>query len=135
MLNKVQIIGRIVKDLELRKTSNGTSVLNMTVVTSEKFKDKSGQQKETSEFHNVVVYNVLAENIAKYKTKGELIYIEGKLGTRSWEDNGQKRYKTEITAFSAVFFPGNSSGEGKSKSSESQQDDIPSYDDMDDLPF
>lgn len=97
-LNKVQIIGRLGKDPEVRTIPSGNKVANFSIATSEKFKDKSGQLQEKTEWHNIVIWGKLAEIIEKYVRKGSLIYLEGKLETRSWDDQatGQKKYKTEI---------------------------------------
>ena len=95
-VNKVVLIGRMGKDPELRRTQSGTAVTSFSLATSEKFKDKQGQQQEETEWHNCSVWNKAAEIIAQYCKKGSMIYVEGKLKTRSWEDNGVKKYATDI---------------------------------------
>ena len=95
-VNKVVLIGRMGKDPELRRTQSGTAVASFSLATSEKFKDKQGQQQEETEWHNCSVWNKAAEIIAQYCKKGSMIYVEGKLKTRSWEDNGVKKYATDI---------------------------------------
>lgn len=104
MLNKVQIIGRLGKDPELRQMQSG-SVCNLTVATDEGYMDRNtGQRIEKTEWHRVVVFNKSAENVAKFLTKGSLVYVEGKLSTRKWQDqNGQDRYTTEIRADRVQF--------------------------------
>lgn len=99
-VNKVFLIGNAGKDPEIRYTSNGDAVANLTIATSETWKDKhSGEQQEKTEWHRVVVWRQLAEIVGKYVRKGSKIYIEGKLETRKWQDNqGQDRYTTEIVA-------------------------------------
>jgi single-strand DNA-binding protein len=98
-LNKVTLIGNLGKDPEVRKMQSGDSVVNFTIATSESWRDKnSGERKEKTEWHNIVVFN---EGIAKvaeqYLKKGMKVYVEGALQTRSWEDNaGVKKYTTEI---------------------------------------
>ncbi|MCP4255960.1 MAG: single-stranded DNA-binding protein [Planctomycetes bacterium] len=97
-VNKVILIGNLGRDPELRKTPGGASVTDFSIATTEKFTDKQGQRQESTEWHNIVVWNQQAETAAQYLRKGSSVYIEGKLKTRSWDDNGQKRYKTEIVA-------------------------------------
>ena len=98
-LNKVMLIGNVGKDPEPRHLENGTMFVPITVATTERYKDRNGEVKEQTEWHNVVCWRGLAEVVEKYVRKGTQIYIEGKLRSRSWEDqNGQKRYITEIVA-------------------------------------
>ena len=94
-LNKVQLIGLVGKDPEVRE-ANGTKVASFTLATSERYKDRNGEYQTTTEWHNLVCWRQ-ADYVEKYITKGALIYVEGKLRTRSWDDqNGNKRYVTEI---------------------------------------
>jgi single-strand DNA-binding protein len=97
-LNKVELIGRLGKDPEVKKLTNGSSVANFSVATSEVWKDKrSGEKQEKTEWHNIVVWNEKTiEFIEKYLAKGDLVRIEGKIQTRSWEKDGEKKYATEI---------------------------------------
>ena len=96
-LNKVQIIGRITQDIEVRQTPNGNSVTTLSVATNRNWTDGSGMKQEQVEFHNVVLWGKLAEIAGQYLGKGRKIYIEGRLQTRSWEaQDGSKRYRTEI---------------------------------------
>lgn len=95
-INKVILIGRLGKDPEVRNLDNGNSVANFTVATSESYKDKSGERKETTEWHNVVLWGKVAEIAQQYLHKGDQVYIEGKLTTRKWEKDGQTRYITEV---------------------------------------
>ncbi|NTW49720.1 MAG: single-stranded DNA-binding protein [Chlorobiales bacterium] len=97
-LNKVMLIGHLGSDPEMRVTPNGHSVVNFTLATNESFKDQSGEMKERTEWHRIVVWGKLAEICKQYLKKGKQIYIEGKLQTRSWDDqkSGEKRYMTEI---------------------------------------
>ena len=100
-VNKVIIIGNLGKDPEVRFMPNGGAVANITVATSESWKDKqTGEQKEKTEWHNIVMYNRLAEIAGEYLKKGSKIYLEGSLQTSKWTDQqtGQDRYKTEIKA-------------------------------------
>lgn len=96
-MNRVQLLGNLAKDPELRKTTNGNSVVNFCIVTSSRYKDQSGAWTDKSEFHNCVCFGAKGEAIAKFFHKGSKICIEGELQTRSWNDkNGQKRYTTEV---------------------------------------
>lgn len=97
-LNKVQVIGNVGQDPEIRYMPSGGAVANLTIATSEKWKDKnSGEQKEETEWHKIAVFGKLAEIIGEYVRKGSKIYIEGKLKTRKWTDQqGQEKYTTEI---------------------------------------
>lgn len=97
-VNKVHLIGRTGKDPEVRYAGE-TPVATFTLATSEKYKDKSGQYQESTEWHNIVAWRGLAEVAEKYITKGKEIYVEGKIKTRSYDDkDGNKRYITEIVA-------------------------------------
>lgn len=98
-VNKVILIGHIGRDPETRYLPSGGAVTNITVATSESWKDKqSGQQQERTEWHKVVFFNKLAEIAGEYLKKGSKVYIEGSLRTRSYEKDGQKHYVTEIVA-------------------------------------
>lgn len=96
-LNKVMLIGNVGGDPEVRYRQNGTAFANITLATSESWKDKqTGQQQERTVWHRVVFSGKLAEIVGQYVTKGQQLYIEGKLRTREWENDGIKRYTTEI---------------------------------------
>lgn len=96
MINKALLIGNIGSDIEHRDAQNG-SMAKFSLATSEAWTDKSGERKETTEWHKVVVFGKLADIVGQYYKKGNKVYVEGKLQTRSWEgDDGQKRYTTEI---------------------------------------
>jgi len=104
MLNKAMIIGRLGKEPEIRYTQAGVPVVSLAIATSENYVDKVGNKQEKTEWHTVVFFNRLAELCAEYLSKGSLIYIEGSLQTRSWEDKeGQKRYTTEIRGMRLQF--------------------------------
>ena len=111
-VNKVILIGNLGKDPELKHTSGGTAVATFTVATNERFKDKNGDWQDRTEWHNVVLWQRLAEIAAEYLKKGRSVYVEGRLQTRSWEDKqGQKRYTTEIVASDLVLLGGGGRGE------------------------
>lgn len=98
MINKVILLGRLGKDPEIRATQDGKEIANLTIATSESWKDKNGERKEKTEWHRVVLFSDGLVNVAKaYLKKGALVYIEGKLQTRKWTDqSGQEKYSTEI---------------------------------------
>ncbi|MBH75997.1 MAG: single-stranded DNA-binding protein [Flavobacteriales bacterium] len=99
-LNKVTLIGRLGQDPEIREVGM-SKVANFSVATDESYTDKSGNKVEKTEWHKIVMWNKPAETAERYLKKGSLVYIEGKLETRSWEnDSGEKRYSTEIKSFS-----------------------------------
>lgn len=96
-INKVILVGRLGKDPEVRYIPNGGAVANLQVATSESWRDKqTGEIREQTEWHRVVLFGKLAEVAGEYLRKGAQVYIEGQLRTRSWEDNGITRYVTEI---------------------------------------
>ena len=122
MINKAIIVGNLGRDPEVKYTQNGTAVCNFSVATTYKAKDK----EPTTEWHKVVAWGRLAEICGEYLTKGSQVYIEGRLQTRSWDDqDGNKRYTTEIVASEMKML----GGKGKSDNAPEQQPD------SDDIPF
>jgi len=113
-INKVILIGNLGKDPEVRYMPSGSAVTNVTVATSENWKDKqTGEKQERTEWHNVVFFNRLAEIAGEYLKKGSKVYIEGSLRTRKWQDkNGQDRYTTEIVANEMQMLDSRGGGEG-----------------------
>ena len=98
-VNKVILVGRLGRDPETRFTGGGQAVANFTLATDSTYKDRSGERQKKTEWHRIVVWSKLAEICQQYLKKGSLIYIEGRLQTREWEDkSGQKRTTTEIVA-------------------------------------
>lgn len=96
-VNKVILVGNLGQDPEVRYMPNGNAVANITVATSESWKDQSGQKQERTEWHRVVMFGKLAEITGEYLRKGSQVYLEGKLQTRKWKDqSGQDRYSTEV---------------------------------------
>lgn len=123
-VNKVILIGNLGRDPEIRYTPNGLAVANITIATSEVWKDKqSGENQERTEWHRIVMYQRLAEIAGEYLRKGAKIFIEGRLQTRKWQDKntGQDRYTTEIIADSLQML------DGKGGSSASTNESTPSY--------
>lgn len=104
-LNKAMVFGNLTRDPELRALPNGTQVCAMGLATNRVWNDKDGQKQEQTEYHNVTVFGRQAENCAKYLTKGNGAYVEGRLQTRSWEKDGVKQYRTEIIADTVQFGP------------------------------
>jgi single-strand DNA-binding protein len=118
-LNRVMLIGRLTRDPELRYTPSGTAVCNIALATNRYGSDPAtGERKEFTDYHDVVVWNQgtrkLAETTAQYLQKGRLVYVEGRLQTRSWDDaqSGQKRYKTEVNANDVQFLDSTGRQEG-----------------------
>lgn len=96
-LNKVQVIGNLGRDPEIRYTGDNRAIANLTVASTENWKDQSGQRQEKTEWHRIVMFGPLAEVAEKYLKKGDSAYFEGKIQTRKWEDKeGNERYTTEI---------------------------------------
>jgi single-strand DNA-binding protein len=129
MLNKVQLIGRVGKDPEIKHLESGSSVANFTLATSEKYTNKKGEKVENTEWHSIVAWNKLAEIIEKYIEKGDLIYIEGKLTYRKYEGkDGETKYITEIKADGLEMLS------GKSKQNKPEPS-LPDNEPSDDLPY
>ena len=113
-INKVILVGNLGKDPEVRYTADSRAIANITIATSEQWKDKNtGQTNEKTEWHRVVMFNRLGEIAGEYLKKGSQVYIEGKLQTRKWQDqNGQDRYTTEIVANEMQMLGGRGGGGG-----------------------
>lgn len=107
-INKVILIGRLGRDPEISYTASGQAVARLTLATSEEWRDKaSGEKKERTEWHRIVVWGKQGENCSAYLAKGRQIYVEGRLQTREWDDkDGNKRYITEIVANNVTFLGG-----------------------------
>lgn len=105
-VNKVIIIGNLGADPEVKTVGQGMMVAQLRIATSENWTDKNGQKQERTEWHRVNVWGKQAEHCGKYLSKGRQVYVEGKLQTRSWEDNGQKKYATDIVASTVQFLGG-----------------------------
>ena len=113
-VNKVILVGNLGKDPEVKYTPQGTAVAKITLATNERFKDKSGEWQDRTEWHNVVLWQRLAEIAGEYLKKGSKIYVEGRLQTRSWDDKqtNQKKYMTEVVASDLVLLGGRGEGGG-----------------------
>lgn len=113
-VNKIILIGNLGKDPETRYLTNGDAVTNITVATTETWKDKSGEKVEKTEWHRVTLYRKLAEIAGEYLKKGRPVYIEGRLETRKWTDKaGVERYTTDIIASELKMLGGKPSGDGQ----------------------
>lgn len=129
-INKVILVGNCGGDPETRYMPSGGAVTNITVATSESWKDKqSGQQQERTEWHRVVFFNKLAEIAGEYLHKGSKVYIEGSLRTRQWEKDGVKRYTTEIVASEMQMLDSRGSGDyGNAGQAQAPQQGTPTSD-------
>lgn len=106
-MNKVILIGNLGANPEMRFTQGGQAVANLRIATTERYTDKNGQKQENTEWHRVVVFGKQAEIVGQYLTKGRKVCVEGRLQTRQWQDQqGQKRYSTEVVALHVEFIGG-----------------------------
>ncbi len=121
-LNRVQLLGNLGKDPDLRSTPSGMSVCSFSVATTDSYKDKDGAWKDITDWHNVVVWNKLAEIASNSLRKGSKVLVEGRLKTRSYEKDGVTRYITEVVADNIIFLESRSSSDPYS-SAASQFDD------------
>lgn len=137
-INKVILVGHLGKDPEVRHLEGGATVATFPLATSESY-TKDGKRVEQTEWHNIVLWRGLAEIAEKYLIKGKLVYIEGKIRTRSWDDkDGNKRYTTEIVADNLTMLGKKENGEGpadRTEASSKVMNDMVVEDPADDLPF
>ena len=143
-VNKVILIGNLGANPEMRFTQGGTAVANLRLATTERYKDKNGQQQEVTEWHRVVLFARLAELAGQYLAKGRQVYIEGRIRTQKWQDKqGQTRYTTEIVATTMQFLGGRGPGAERSMD-EPAEATVPADDSLpadfgggpdDDIPF
>ena len=105
-LNKAFLYGNLTRDPELRALPSGAQVASFGLATNRTYKDKNGQKQEATEFHNIVAFGRPAEVIAQYMKKGRPMFVEGRIQTRSWESDGQKKYRTEIVVDNFQFGDG-----------------------------
>jgi single-strand DNA-binding protein len=138
MVNKVILVGRLGKDPEVRYTPDGTMVTNFNLATDEQRKDKNGEKIQKTEWHKIVTWGKLAEICGNYLVKGKLVFVEGRIQTRSWEDKeGVKRYTTEIIASNMQML--DSKGQNKTGDASVDADAAASINDgsvpLDDVPF
>lgn len=134
-LNRVELIGNLGRDPEIRYTPGGTAVASFSLATSEKVKNKSGEWEVRTEWHNIVLYARLAEVAGEYLSKGKSVYLDGKLKTRKWQDrDGKDRYTTEIIGDKLLMLGSKTGsipdGSDDQPSSSQAHEDIP-HDDTD----
>ena len=144
-LNKVMLIGNLGKDPEVRYTTSGTAVASFSLATSERFKNRSGEWEDKTEWHNVTLWGRLAEIAGEYLAKGRTVFIEGRLQTRKWQDrDGRDRYTTEVVADKMQMLGGKGDGGGRQGSGKSSDDvgagasqgyEEPVFNPDDDIPF
>ncbi len=145
-LNRVTLIGRLGKDPELQRFESGAVKVTFSLATSESYMDREGIRREITEWHNIVMWRKLAEIAEQYLRKGNLVFLEGKLRTRSWDDQqGNKRYITEIECNNMIMLGGNrtdearpNTGAGAAVAAPTAQvvESTPEHtDEVDDLPF
>ena len=137
-VNKALIIGNLGQDPEIKYTQSGSPVANLSVATSERWKDKNtGEQKEQTEWHRVVVFGRLAEIAEQYLKKGSKVFIEGKIQTRDWEDaEGNKKYTTEVVAREMTMLDSRASTDSSASSSDNSAKDTAKDDNPEeDIPF
>jgi single-strand DNA-binding protein len=152
-LNKAMLIGNLGQDPEIKYSANGLAICNMSIATTERYRDREGMEQEKTEWHRVVAFDRLAEICGEYLKKGSQVYFEGQIQTRQWQDNdGNTRYTTEIRARDMMMLGGRSGGdmsrpsvpsasprpnrENPSNGAPTNQDSTTNYEDIDDdLPF
>ena len=104
-INKAIIAGRLTRDPEQKALPSGTAVCQFSLATNRFYKDQDGNRQESTDYHNIVVFGRQAETCGQYLKKGQIAFIEGRIQTRSWEQNGEKKYRTEIVADRVQFGP------------------------------
>lgn len=152
-LNKAMLIGNLGQDPEIKYSANGLPICNMSIATTERYRDREGLEQEKTEWHRVVAFDKLAEICSEYLKKGSQVYFEGQIQTRQWQDSdGNTRYTTEIRARDMMMLGGRSGGdmsrpsapsaspkprpEHGSNGASTNQDATTNYEDIDDdLPF
>ena len=142
-LNKVMLIGNVGNDPDVRTTSSGKSIANMSLATTRKWKDGSGEQKEKTEWHRLTVWGKLVDVVERYVKKGDRLYVEGRIEYSESESDGQKKYWTDVNVFKMVMLgsPGAGGQGGGGRGGGFQSDSSPAADPPpisetdDDLPF
>ena len=125
-VNKAILVGRLGRDPETRYTNSGNCVANFSLATDETYKDSSGEKQKKTEWHNIVVWGKQAEIAQQYLAKGSLLYVEGRIQSRKWEDReGKTRYTTEIVVSNFQMLDSRRQAETVPASAETQDEDIP----------
>ena len=109
-INKAMLFGNLTRDPELRALPSGMNVVNFSLATNRVYKDRDGKKQEQTDFHNVVVFGRQADIVNQYLKKGSSVFVEGRMQTRSWEKDGEKKYRTEVVADRVQFGPKGSGG-------------------------
>jgi single-strand DNA-binding protein len=136
VINKVILIGRLGADPEIRYTPSGAEVANFRIATSEMWTNKNGEKEERTEWHRIVAWRGLAKICGEYLSKGRLVYIEGKIRTRAWEDkDGNKRTTTEIEATEMKMLGGGGEAEKRTKEPDAAYAPPPPAKEEEDIPF
>lgn len=141
-INKAFLFGNLTRDPELKSLPSGSKVASFSIATNRVWKDASGNRQEGTEFHNIVVFGRQAETTSQYLKKGSSAFIEGRLQTRSWEQDGQKKYRTEIIAERVQFGPrSGGSASGASAPAKAPENEAPAIEypeediNPEDIPF
>lgn len=133
-INKVMIYGNLTRDPEKRALPSGQAVCSFAVATNRSYTDKDGKKQEQTEYHDVVAFGKLADVMGQWLKKGRPVYIEGRLQTRSWEQDGAKRYRTEIVADTFQFGADAGRGTTTSDSAPTHSDSAPAGSKLPDYP-
>jgi single-strand DNA-binding protein len=125
-VNRVTILGNVGKNPEVRAAPSGAIIANFSIATTDRYKDKAGEWKESTDWHNIASFGKLAEIVRDYVKKGSPVYVEGKLRTRSWEKDDQKQYRTEVIADNIVLLGSGKPSERavEAVEQEAEQDDL-----------
>jgi len=136
-LNQVQICGNVGQDPEVKQIGNNTTVCNLSIATTERWKDAQGEKQEKTEWHRITLWGKQAETAGRMIHKGDHVYVQGSLQTRSWEKDGEKRYATDIKAYQWMFASGSASGSHRANQGDSGPVEMDFGADEDDgnLPF
>lgn len=135
-VNKVMLIGNLGRDPEIRYTTGGQAVANFTLATTEKYTNKAGEKQEDTEWHRIVAWGRLAEICGEYLSKGRMVYIEGSIKTRSWEDKeGNTKYTTEIVARNMQMLGGQGGQGGRPEAATAKSEKVPADFDIEDDSF
>ena len=122
-INKAILFGNLTRDPELRALPSGMNVCNFSIATNRVYRDRDGKKQEQTDFHNIVVFGRQADTVTQYLKKGSSVYVEGRMQTRSWEQNGEKKYRTEVVADSVQFGPRTSGGGARRDAEEPAADE------------
>lgn len=124
-INKAILFGNLTRDPELRALPSGMNVCNFSVATNRVYRDRDGKKQEQTDFHNIVVFGRTADTVNQYLKKGSSVYVEGRMQTRSWEQNGEKKYRTEVVADSVQFGPRTSGSGARRDAADDQPQEMP----------